>query len=978
MFPSPSRAALLAAAVLTAACPAHAFAPGPEAEALLLPLPSQFPATYRTRDLSAEVGAGWRAHVDRRTGAVHAAWGEALELVPGLRDSGSAAALAHGFLVRHSDLLRTSPDQTVLASAHRAGGKFAVWFQQEIGGVPVYGGRAFALLTEAGRLAAFGSDFIEMHSPPPAAVLSEGEALAVAAAALGATPRADRPETAELVLLRVPEGELLELGPAWLVTFESFEPFGQWFTFVDARNGEILGRRNGYGFLDVVGTAEASVELTGYCHPLTNVLPTGLRVNVVGGGSGVTTAFGAFTIPHSGSLPVLVTATLQGPLVDVNRGPGLGADASLTAPAAPGIPVTIRFDDTNSRRDERDAFFHVNQANAFVKAIDPTFTSLDYPVPASVGRFDFVCPGNAWWDGVGMGFCEESGVFGNTGRMETVIAHEFGHGVTGGIYARHGATLTSAGLSEGNSDVIAAFMSRSSIIGEGWTRNDCNSILRDAQNSLRWPDDLVGGSGHWDGQMISGFHWDLWQSLLLSHSPDRADSIAFTSWHLSRDLGLPQDLPDQVFWTFLADDDDGDLGNGTPNYAHLCFGASNHGFECPEGTPPVTITHSRLGHVTDGSVPRDVVATVVATIGLDTASLATHYRIDGGGFVTLPMSPTGNPDEYVATLPPVPPSSEIEYYVFARDLQDSVETSPPGAPAALHAFDVAWLYDPVETESGWTAGDPADDASYGAWGRFDPVGTIAQPEDDSTAELGVMCFVTGQCGPGHGTCWSGCNLGCNDVDDGTTTLFSPVYDLSGLTTAKVKYDRWYSNDLGANPAEDTWIVDLSNDGGASWTNIENTTTSDASWRTQSVDLGQLFGTPGLLQLRFRASDLLNPSLVEAAVDDLRILSGEAAVDAAAAPPPAVALALEQNRPNPFRPGTLIEYALPERARIRLSVHDVSGRMVRVLAEGEVAAGRRSVAWDGRDGAGTPVASGVYFYRLASPQGSLTRKLTVAP
>ncbi|MGQ0720282.1 MAG: FlgD immunoglobulin-like domain containing protein [Candidatus Eiseniibacteriota bacterium] len=928
--------------------------------------------------MSAELGAGWRAQVDRRTGAVHAAWGEGLALAPGLRDTGSAAAVARGFLIGHADLLRTASDQTVLASAHQAGGKFAVWFQQEIAGVPVYGARAFALLTESGRLAAFGSDFLELHSAPPAAVLSAGDARVAATAALGTVPRDDRPETTELVLLPVPSGELLELGPAWVVTFESFEPFGRWITIVDARSGGILSRRNGYGFIDVVGTAVVSVEQTGYCHPATNTLPAGLGVNVVGGGSGVTTTFGAFTIPHAGSLPVLLTSTLQGPLVDVNRAPGLGADASLTAPAAPGIPVTIRFDDTNSRRDERNAFFHINDANAFMKAIDPTFTSLDYAVPASVGRFDFICPGNAWWDGVGMGLCEESGVFGNTGRMETVIVHEFGHGVTNGVYSRHGVTLTSAGLSEGNSDVLAAFSSRSSVIGEGWTRNDCNSILRDAQNALRWPDDVVGGSGHWDGQIIAGFHWDLWQSLQQSHPSGRADSIAWTSWHLSRDLGLPQDLPDQVLWTFLADDDDADLGNGTPSYAHICLGASNHGFECPEGTPPVTITHSRLGHVTDGSVQREVVATVLATVGLNTAALTTNYRVSGGGFVALPMISTGNPDEYAATLPALPPSSEVEYYIFARDLQDSVETSPAGAPGALHAFDVAWLYDPLETESGWTAGDPADDALYGEWGRFDPVGTIAQPEDDGTAALGVMCFVTGQCGPGYGTCWSGCNLGCNDVDDGQTTLFSPVYDLGALAAATVKYDRWYSNDLGANPTEDSWVVDVSNDGGASWTNVENTTESDASWQTRSIDLVQTFGAPGLVQLRFRASDLANPSLVEAAVDDVRILSGGPSVDAVVGPLSAMALALEQNRPNPFRPGTLIEYAVPERSRIRLSVHDVSGRTVRVLAEGEVAAGRRSVAWDGRDGTGTPVASGVYFYRLASPHGNLTRKLTVAP
>src|SRR5262245_24985427 len=112
---------------------AFAFVPGAGSEGYHLPLPEERPGSYRTEQLADGPAAGWRTRIDRRTGAVHAAWGGDLTLAAAIRDTESAAALARTFLVGQSELLHTVPEQTVLRSAHHAGGKFAVWFDQEIG-----------------------------------------------------------------------------------------------------------------------------------------------------------------------------------------------------------------------------------------------------------------------------------------------------------------------------------------------------------------------------------------------------------------------------------------------------------------------------------------------------------------------------------------------------------------------------------------------------------------------------------------------------------------------------------------------------------------------------------------------------------------------------------------------------------------------------------------------------------------------------
>jgi hypothetical protein len=86
--------------------------------------------------------------------------------------------------------------------------------------------------------------------------------------------------------------------------------------------------------------------------------------------------------------------------------------------------------------------------------------------------------------------------------------------------------------------------------------------------------------------------------------------------------------------------------------------------------------------------------------------------------------------------------------------------------------------------------------------------------------------------------------------------------------------------------------------------------------------------------------------------------------------------LAQNVPNPFNPSTSIKIGLPAGGRVELSIYDTAGRLVRTLVEGTLAQGFRSVEWDGTDGAGHRVSSGVYFYRLDAGGETITRKMVL--
>lgn len=90
-----------------------------------------------------------------------------------------------------------------------------------------------------------------------------------------------------------------------------------------------------------------------------------------------------------------------------------------------------------------------------------------------------------------------------------------------------------------------------------------------------------------------------------------------------------------------------------------------------------------------------------------------------------------------------------------------------------------------------------------------------------------------------------------------------------------------------------------------------------------------------------------------------------AVSLESPPAPMPALQLGPSYPNPFNPRMNIDLLLPGAAVVRLQIFDVRGRLVVVLIDGMLAAGRHAVRWDGRDQRGQDVASGTYLVRLTS-------------
>ncbi|GJQ31131.1 MAG: hypothetical protein HBSAPP03_30150 [Phycisphaerae bacterium] len=289
-------------------------------------------------------------------------------------------------------------------------------------------------------------------------------------------------------------------------------------------------------------------------------------------------------------------------------------------------------------------------------------------------------------------------------------------------------------------------------------------------------------------------------------------------------------------------------------------------FAYPDGTPtqllPATGTTLRVTMTPDN-------------LTLTPGTQRLFVSVNGGAFTSSLMSPDGA-DTFVGVIPGAGCFDQVRYYVQTGTSAGN-RVSPTGAPAAFHAAQVfsntvVPFSDSMETNTGWTVGP--NTATLGLWERADPQGTAAQPEDDTTPTPGVMCWVTGA--------QAGTGVGSFDVDGGYTTLTTPTINMSAGGDYTIEYQRWYNNNNAATYG-DPWLVDISNNNGASWTRFEEIpigAPNQPGWVLVSKTLSSLGVTPtAQMKLRFIADDtVINgvtvASIVEAAIDDFRVFRNE--------------------------------------------------------------------------------------------------------
>ena len=640
-------------------------------------------------------------------------------------------------------------------------------------------------------------------------------------------------------------------------TVQTYPDYQRFRVIASVATGEILMSENQVQTVDVEGnvSGRATEGLNSLnCGPeAVAALPYAL-VQITGGNSTFADVNGDFTIANGGTADVTVTSQLRGQWFEVRDQSAGNSFPTISQTATPGTPVNFVHNPTTNN-DTSTANVNAYLESNIVR--DYTlFYAPNYPVIANQTAFDINtnigdnC--NAFYNGVSTNYFTAGGGCNNT-SFSDVVHHEYGH---------HLIQVSGNGqgqLGEGSGDVMGVLIQDDPVLGQGFTT--CGQGIRDARNFRTFPC-TDGASPHDCGQLISGCVWDLRNELAVTEPNDFRDINAslFVNMLIARGQQLPGNgtIDPTITAIYLTLD-----GGAHCTEIMSAFGAHNMDvanfalveYSFPSGRPT---SIDPVGGVTEFTVQIED-----GCEELDPSTVTLNLN-RGSGNETFNLSGTGNVFDVV--FPAVDCNTEVSYFFSAQTTTGVNVFSPADANTNVNSRFTAFsatefinsFDDNSEVDMGWAVTGNATD---GQWNRGLPLGGGDRADPAVDAD-------------GSGAAWLTDRFdGNTDVDGGTTTLTSPILDASGNGTALVSYYRWYS--VGGNATGgDLYVVDISDDGGATWVNMETVppTSPDAQggWIRRTFDVSNFVTPTNNVRVRFSVSDTGGGSLVEGGVDGISV------------------------------------------------------------------------------------------------------------
>jgi MYXO-CTERM domain-containing protein len=821
--------------------------------------------------LRAELGAGWRASFDEATGVPSRLYGPGLEAPGSVANGDMAVAVAKGVLSRHVALLAPgcSASDFELVSNDLDAGMRTLGFVQKSGDLRVLGGQ-ISFRFKNDRLFMIGSEALPSApglTLPSGVDLAAVEKQATAWVASDFGLSAADPAGEPVVLPHRDASGALSFAVAIPVDVTPLTVTAKFRVYVDATTLRPIVREQLYKFagagvsLRVPERSPTFGERFDAPAPLTNFSIAGV--------AGQTDAAGV--VAWEGVDPVTVDLLLQGPRARVwNDG---GPEALLSTTLTDALPHVFDFSADVELDAEVTTYTHAGRVREYARTFAPVLGFLNQQVQATV-NIDEYC--NAFSDGTSINFYISGQGCQNTGRIADVIYHEYGHSlhnhaIIEGVGAFDGA------LSEGQADYLAATITGDPGTARGFFFDD--EPLRDidpANGENLWPDDLIGEVHH-DGLIIGQTLWDLRQNLV--DKLGDAEGVLKANELYYQALRRAVDIPSMYPEVLAADDDDGDITNGTPNVCEINEAFGRHGLR------PVSAISSGLGVLPPAQDGYDVSVELIglfeacegeAILG-GTLSWRDRDNPSSSGDVELDLS--GN--VLSGTIPSQPEDSVIKYSV-AVQLDGRTVTMPDNEADPeyeLFVGSVTPLYctdfesDPMA--DGWTHEllDGTDEEGADDWMWGEANGTAANG-DPTEAFSGDKVF-------GNDLALEN-NYNGLYKPDVTNVARTPVIDLKGHKKVHLQYRRWLNVEdaffdqasISANDMQ-VWQNLNSNDGTSS-----NTQHRDKEWRFQDVDLSGIAQSSDTMQVSFRIQSDQGLQFGGWTIDDVCIV----ALDEAAPPP----------------------------------------------------------------------------------------------
>ncbi len=615
---------------------------------------------------AAATGGTWQAYVDRRTGRLEVAEGSGIPWIPGdgntltlaqispslpsgKVDLAALEGIARAFLPKVAPLLGVDSAVLVLSQGRSGKTSDALWlvdFDVLRDGRPIEGARVVFRVNN-GNLVQFGSEGLPAAGvATPVQTVGMKQALHALSTFVGGFGAADTFLDSGSLHLRGANtsdphfAEGFEPGAGrglvlvWEIVFHRMREAGTWRGRIDAATGQVLEFRDVNDYAKVNGGVYTDTFLnsteTVLPMPFADVSPLG-NTNSAGiysypGGSVASTLHGLYVQIFDSCGGISQSANGAG---RISFGTSSGTDC-----ATPGVGGA------GNTHAARTQFYHLNRIKEAGRGWLPANSWLNATLPTNV-NLNQTC--NAYWFNGSVNFFKSGGGCGNTGEIAGVSLHEYGHGLDEND---GNGPSPDSGTSESYADVTSALARHLSCQGNGFFSGNCNgygdactacSGVRDidwAKHTSNTPhtvdnftrvhcgggsDGPCGGEGHCESYVISEAVWDLAARDLANPGSPGAWSTTERLWYLSRATTstaftchtsttpwTSDGCAAGSLWrTFrAADDDDGNLANGTPHSCQLFAAFNRHGLACatdpganvcfaactPPAAPAVTLT----------------------------------------------------------------------------------------------------------------------------------------------------------------------------------------------------------------------------------------------------------------------------------------------------------------------------------------------------------------------------------------------------
>jgi hypothetical protein len=852
----------LALGLFAAASPTASLAQSPVAAAAL-------------QQFERSAGGVWQARWALATDTPRVLFGTGAPLAD-WRENSLAEARRHALQAvrQHADLLHAEPVELREGIGARLGRSYTFTFDAFWRGLPMAGARVDVRIHGNGRLVGLGSTVARLPDDFSAAPrLAPEVAVAIAWQHLGHAPTSQpQPGTQRAVRLCVWVDHDAEVVVAPRLAFEvpiaaldadGRGPFGR--AYVDAQSGAWLAfandkhecgtacshapvgpRAGGPGEPRPALPVPTPVTVLAWTHsgfsPVsapTNEPLAGARIVVPGLGTVVTDSQGQCSVDLQA--PTTVTVRLEGTRCSLVQGPNA---PTATVTLQPGQPATIQL--ANNQAAEQPLAhtttyhwtYRVNEWARSILGNTPQLAAADLVTPT----VNIASACNAFYAGNTINFYASGGGCNNTSAA-SVVAHEWGHGLDD----RYGGISQTNGLSEGWGDICSMYLLDDPTIGHDFFSG--GGGIRTGTNNRQYP---TGSGVHAQGESWMGFAWKLRQNLRAALGPAQAIAIS-DDIVLGSIAANAVNQPDAVLQVFLADDDDGNLANGTPHHAELAAACMAHSLPYPQ-VQVGYLQHTPLATTTAQLRPREVSLLAVPVSG-SFQQVRVHWA--DGQARQRDLIPGSSTNQWTGLLPGQLAPQAVQYHFEALHSSNTWLRMPPtgefqyGTLAEKRLFfedfegaAAGWSHGAVTGIDDWEIGTPLGRNGFG-WA------------DPSAAASGSRCAGTDLTGDGA------------YPPSTESWLRSPPVDCSTASSVRLRCQVWLSCE---GPVDQ---LEVRCQGTPIWLSPQ-TPRRDNAWQVVELTAPMAAGQPAaVFEFRLRSNALIEFGGFQ--IDDVEVYTQNQAV-----------------------------------------------------------------------------------------------------